>query len=86
MKIILDKVPFELKGRGHNRCIPMQCDCGCMFLFALSDGTEKQIERFDQIDIKCPSCMMVTAEPTQQLRDPKNIYDGQAGLPAGVNQ
>jgi hypothetical protein len=84
-KTILTTVPFNLKGRGHNRCVPMQCICGCQFLFGLSDGTEKLIGGFDQIDVKCPSCMAVTSEPTAPLRDPKNIHDGQSGLPAGVN-
>ncbi len=85
-KTILTAVPQRLKGRGHNRCIPMQCVCGVQFLFGLSDGAEKTIEACDQIDIRCPSCAAVTHEPTGPLRDPKNIHDGQSGLPAGVNQ
>lgn len=80
-KTILTVIPPQLKGRGHNRCVPMQCGCGGAFLFALSDGTEQQIEGFDQIDIRCPVCMAVTSEPTAPLRDPKNIFNGQAGLP-----
>jgi len=84
-KKILSAVPQKLKGRGHNRCVPMQCVCGSQFLFGLSDGTDKAIETLDQIDIKCPSCMAVTSEPTAPLRDIENIHDGQSGLPAGVN-
>lgn len=80
-KTILTAIPHQLRGRGHNRCVPMQCVCGSQFLFGLSDGTEKQIEGFDQIDIRCPSCMAITSEPTAPLRDPKNIFSGQAGLP-----
>ena len=84
-KTILTAVPHQLKGRGHNRCIPMRCVCGSQFLFGLSDGTEKQIAALDQIDIKCPSCRAVTSEPTAPLRKAENIFNGQAGLPAGVN-
>jgi len=80
-KTILSTMPPQLKGRGHNRCIPMKCGCGGMFLFALSDGTEGAVETFDQIDIRCPRCMCVTSESTAPLRDPKNVFNGQAGLP-----
>lgn len=80
-KTILSTVPAQLRGRGHNRCVPMRCSCGCEFLYPLSDGTEKQIEAFDQIDIRCPSCAAVTAEPTAPLRDPASIFDGQSGSP-----
>lgn len=80
-KTILTSVPQQLRGRGHNRCVPMRCDCGCSFLFALSDGTENQISDFDQIDIRCPSCCAITSEPAAPLRDPKNIFDGQSGRP-----
>lgn len=83
-KTILSAVPSQLKGRGHNRCVPMRCVCGTQFLFALSDGTEQQIEGFDQIDIKCPSCTAITSEPTGPLRDPKNIFNGQSGAQAAV--
>lgn len=85
-KQILTAIPHPLRGRGHNRCVPMQCSCGCQFLFPLSDGTEDQIEHFDQIDIRCPSCQDITSESAASLRDPKNIFNGQAGLPAGVSQ
>lgn len=80
-KTIISAIPPQLKGRGHNRCVPMRCDCGSTFLFALSDGTESQIEAMDQIDIRCPSCMAVTSEPTGPLRDPAHVFNGQAGLP-----
>lgn len=84
-KKFLPAVPHQLKGRGHNRCVPMQCICGVQFLFGLSDGTEKTIETLDQIDIACPSCAAVTSEPTAPLRKLENIHDGQSGLPAGVH-
>jgi len=80
-KTILNAIPQQLRGRGHNRCVPLQCVCGCRFLFPLSDGTEHQIADFDQIDIKCPSCMAITSEPAAPLRDPKNIFNGQSGRP-----
>lgn len=80
-KKILAAIPQNLRGRGHNRCVPMKCVCGCQFLFGLSDGTEKQIATFDQIDIRCPSCSAITSEPAAPLRDPKNIFDGQSGRP-----
>lgn len=80
-KTILTAIPQALRGRGHNRCVPMRCDCGCQFLFPLSDGTEKQIEQFDQIDIRCPSCAAITSEPAAPLRDIANIHDGQSGSP-----
>jgi hypothetical protein len=85
-KTVLTAVPPQLKGRGHTRCVPMQCRCGSMFLFGLSDGAEKIIANFDQIDIRCPVCAEITSEPTAPLKDSKNIFDGQAGLPAGVNE
>jgi len=84
-KTILTAVPPQLKGRGHNRCIPMECSCGALFLFPLSDGTEDVIAQVDQIDIRCPVCMEITSEPTKPLRDGTRIFNGQAGLPAGVN-
>lgn len=80
-KTILAAVPPQLRGRGHNRCVPMQCSCGCQFLFGISDGTESWIDSFDQIDVRCPSCAAVTSEPAAPLRDPKNIHDGQSGRP-----
>lgn len=80
-KTILTAIPPQLRGRGHSRCVPMKCVCGALFLFGLSDGTEKQIKALDQIDIKCPSCFAVTSEPAAPLRDPKNIFDGQSGRP-----
>lgn len=80
-KTILAAIPQNMRGRGHNRCVPMKCRCGCQFLFALSDGTEKQIEQFDQIDIRCPSCAAVTSEPAAPLRDKANIHNGQSGRP-----
>lgn len=82
-KTILSAVPPQLRGRGHNRCVPMSCVCGCMFLFGLSDGTENQIGGFDQIDIRCPGCACITSEPAAPLRDPKNIHNGQSGSPCG---
>lgn len=84
-KTILTAVPQRLRGRGHNRCIPMQCTCGIQFLFGLSDGAEKVIATCDQMDIKCPSCGTVTSEPTAPLQAAENIHDGQSGQPAGVN-
>lgn len=80
-KTILTAIPPQLRGRGHNRCVPMHCVCGCDFLYGLSDGTEHQIKDFDQIDVRCPSCSALTSEPTAPLRDPKNIFDGQSGRP-----
>jgi hypothetical protein len=85
-KTILTAIPQQLRGRGHNRCIPMRCTCGCQFLFGLSDGTEGVIASVDQIDIKCPGCGDVTSEPTAPLRDGTRIFNGQAGLPAEFNQ
>lgn len=85
-KTILASVPQQLRGRGHNRCVPMSCECTCQFLFGLSDGTEHQIKDFDQIDVRCPGCGAVTSEPAAALRDPKNVHDGQSGRPesAGI--
>lgn len=80
-KTILSTVPPQLKGRGHNRCVPMRCDCGSIFLFALSDGTDDQFDTLDQVDIRCPSCGTVTSEPTTPLRNPATVFNGQAGLP-----
>ena len=80
-KTILSAIPQDLRCRGHNRCVPMSCTCGCKFLFGLSDGTEHQIEDFDQIDIRCPKCSAITSEPAAPLRDLKNIFDGQSGRP-----
>lgn len=80
-KTILTSIPQNLRGRGHNRCVPMHCGCGCEFLFALSDGTDKQLENFDQIDIRCPGCSSVTSEDAAPLRDTKNVHDGQSGRP-----
>lgn len=85
-KTILTAIPHELKGRGHNRCIPFECSCGCKFLFPLSDGTEAAIAGLDQIDIKCPGCREITSENAASLRDGTRIFNGQAGLPEGVNQ
>lgn len=82
-KTILSEVPHQLKGRGHNRCIPMSCgNCAGTFLFPLSDGTETQIETMDQIDIRCPVCLDITAEPAAPLRETANIHNGQSGMPA----
>lgn len=78
-KTILAAIPQSLRGRGHSRCVPMRCICGCEFLFPLSDGTEKQLENFDQIDVRCPSCAAVTSEAVKALRDPNNAHDGQSG-------
>jgi len=80
-KTILTAIPQSLRGRGHNRCVPMRCSCGCEFLFGISDGTEQAIEGFDQIDIRCPGCAAVTSEPAAPLRDSANIFDGQSGRP-----
>ncbi len=77
-KQILSAIPQQLRGRGHNKCVPMQCECGVPFLFPLSDGTEEVIASVDQIDIRCPSCALVTSEPTVPLRDDANIRNGQA--------
>lgn len=84
-KTILSAVPHQLKGRGHMRCVPMQCKCGCQFLLGLSNGHEDTFADLTQVDVKCPICTDVTAESVEALLDPKNIHDGQAGLPAGVN-
>jgi hypothetical protein len=77
-KQILSAIPQQLRGRGHNRCVPMQCDCGGMFLYPLSDGTESVIDSVDQIDIRCPSCGAVTSESTLPFRDGDNIRNGQS--------
>lgn len=57
---ILDTIPHQLKGRGHNQCTPIQCDCGAILLFGLSDGTISDGD-LDQptVPVKCPTCKKV---------------------------
>jgi hypothetical protein len=80
-KTILAAIPKVLKGRGHNRCVPMACDCGSQFLYGISDGTEHRIKDFDTINIACPACGTITTETAASFKDPANIQDGQSGLP-----
>lgn len=59
---ILDSIPHQLRGRGHNECTPIECDCGETFLFGLSDGviSDGDLDQ-ETVDVKCPTCKKVEA-------------------------
>lgn len=59
---VLDTIPHQLRGRGHNQCTPIQCDCGEYLLFGLSDGVISDHD-LDQptVPVKCPTCKKVEA-------------------------
>lgn len=46
---VMDSIPRALKGRGASNCIPIECDCGEMFLFPGSRGRV----------VTCPTCKAV---------------------------
>jgi hypothetical protein len=57
---VLDAIPHQLKGRGHNECTPIECDCGEIFLFGLSDGTISDGDLANNtVPVKCPTCKKV---------------------------
>lgn len=65
---VLDAIPHQLKGRGHNECTPIQCDCGALFLFGLSDGTISDGDLAnDTVPVKCPTCKKVEDIPSAAL-------------------
>jgi hypothetical protein len=57
---VLSSIPHQLRGRGHNQCTPIQCECGEKFLFGLSDGVISDGDlNNDTVPVKCPTCKMV---------------------------
>lgn len=65
---VLASIPFPLRGRGHNQCTPIECDCGEKFLFGLSDGTISDGDLDDEtVPVKCPTCQKVEAMPPASL-------------------
>lgn len=71
-------IPHGLRGRGHNECVPIECQCGCMFLRPLSDGTKtKSSKPDDTILARCPACKTVEQFKLGDL----TIHNGQAGKP-----
>lgn len=74
----LPSIPQVLRGRGHNKCVPIECQCGEMFLFGLSDGTlRKDVDAPDFIPVRCPTCGLVEQLATSGLVS----HNGQAGSP-----
>lgn len=65
---VLPSIPHQLRGRGHNACTPIQCDCGEIMLFALSDGVieDKDLEQ-PTVPVKCPTCKKVEDMPSASL-------------------
>jgi hypothetical protein len=45
---VLPAIPHPLKGRGATDCIPIECDCGEMFLFPGGKGRT----------VRCPTCLV----------------------------
>lgn len=65
---VLPSIPHQLRGRGHNECTPIRCDCGETFLFGLSDGTISDGDLDDEtVPVKCPSCDKIEAMPSGAL-------------------
>lgn len=65
---VLDAIPHQLKGRGHNQCTPIKCDCGEIFLFGLSDGVISDGDlKNDTVSVKCPTCKKVEQMPSASL-------------------
>jgi RNase P subunit RPR2 len=75
---ILDEIPAQLRGRGHNECVPVECHkCSTNFLFGLSDGTRKDGKLDDEtksVKVKCPACNEFSHIPPSQLTP----HNGQA--------
>lgn len=64
----LSAIPYQLRGRGHNKCVPIECQCGELFLFALSDGTiEEGIEVPEFIPVRCPTCGVIEQLASENL-------------------
>ena len=58
----MTSIPAQLRGRGHNECTPIQCDCGCTMLFPLSDGLRSDGDLDDPtktVPVTCPACNVV---------------------------
>lgn len=65
---ILDAIPHALKGRGHNECTPIECECGEQFLFGLSDGVIEDGDLNNEtVPVKCPTCKKVEEIPSASL-------------------
>lgn len=65
---ILTEIPFQLRGRGHNECTPIQCGCGESFLFGLSDGVISDGDLDEPtVPVKCPTCKRVENLPSSAL-------------------
>lgn len=74
----LTRIPHELVGRGHNQCTPIECACGCLFLFGLSDGTKREHHRDEDTTlVTCPQCRTVNQFTFGQL----TVFNGQSGSP-----
>lgn len=67
---VLSSIPFQLRGRGHNECTPMECGCGSIFLFPLSDGLRSDGDLDDEtvtVPVKCPGCESIFQLPPSEL-------------------
>ncbi len=56
---ILTEIPHALKGRGHNECVPIECQCGVVMLFPISDGLRSDGDLDDPsktVTVKCHAC------------------------------
>lgn len=79
----LANIPASMRGRGHNECVPIECQCGEVFLFGLSDGTiRKDVTPADFIPVRCPTCRVVEQLATATIVS----HNGQTGSPFTENK